>query len=339
MGDQLALALALEGRADAASPQVKQLVVLADGLSALPDPRIDERFAAALEARLLTEGLEEQVPVARPRLVAVPAPSKAPAEPVRRAPVVPLPRRRLVVRRALVGMVAAAALGAFPVIAAASALPGSPFYGLKQWFHSMTISLTGGSVQDGLHYAAWGQEKATEAVQLQARGADDARITKTLREADGLYRKAWGLIGPTADAAALRKLAALVEASERQLRSLSPELVAQARAAVDSAIDTTIAIQEAIARALGLPFLATTPPVHAGPAAPTAPVASVGSKDSTEDANVTHEDAERVVREAAGRDDADRGRNGNDAGEGCRIPGSENGLGDLGAPLTRFLCG
>src|SRR5688572_168716 len=99
MGDQTNLALALEGRVKAA-PANAQLVAIADALAALPDPEIDTNFMLALEARLMTEGLETaparhlQVVTTEPAFPVPAFPKTAADEVVRIAPVVQMPRRR-----------------------------------------------------------------------------------------------------------------------------------------------------------------------------------------------------------------------------------------------------
>src|SRR5437899_9078379 len=115
MGEDLNLALALEGAIEAATPEVKGLVTIANALAQLPEPEIDATFAAELEQLLLTDGVT--APVGRPQLTVVkPAVPVAP-EPVRRDTVVRMPSRRFTVRRSLTAAVAAASLAAFPLVA------------------------------------------------------------------------------------------------------------------------------------------------------------------------------------------------------------------------------
>src|SRR5919108_3983054 len=100
MGSTLSLALALEGRIKPAREN-EQLVAIAEALAELPDPQIDRGFMLALEQRILTEEFSEQAPVRHLE----PVPTVAPvAEPIRRAPVVQMPKRRFIIRRSLVAV-------------------------------------------------------------------------------------------------------------------------------------------------------------------------------------------------------------------------------------------
>ncbi|MBI4729651.1 MAG: hypothetical protein HY775_09165 [Acidobacteria bacterium] len=152
MSEELALDLALEGRIKAASPEVGRLMALAERLAGLPDPGIDPRFAARLEARLLAE-MDQALPVERP-LRAVPSrtPSgtlcgtEVPTErPVKPSPVIPLPRRRVVLRKAMVAAIAAALALALPMAMVPTALPGSPLYGAKLRVEALRCALSSGA--------------------------------------------------------------------------------------------------------------------------------------------------------------------------------------------------
>src|ERR1041384_563708 len=172
MGESMNLALALEGRVKAARG-TSDLVVLADALAALPEPEIDASFARALEARLMTEDFGVAAATRHLHVVkAEPAFPTTPAdEIVRVAPVVQMPRRNMVVRRSVAAGVAAAMLGAFPLVAAAQSLPGSPFYGLKRGVERMQIAFFGNAVQDGFSYGELAQRRIDEAWQLAGRHA------------------------------------------------------------------------------------------------------------------------------------------------------------------------
>jgi hypothetical protein len=336
MGEDLNLALALEGRVSARGEAAK-LVAIADKLATLPDPEIDPKFAAALEARLLGDA-------AQPKLTVVRSIPETPAdEIVRRADVIQMPRRRMVVRRSVVSGVVAASMAAFPLVAAASALPGSPFYGLKKGIERMELAFAGDSVHRGLDYAKFAQERTGELGQLVSMGADADLIAATANEARSDLGKAQDLvIGHTSDRGILARFSSMVRETETDMRAISGEMNAEARADVAGAIRTSQQIQQQVAAALGLPV---SPIVLAGSSAPAATV-TTGS-GSAQDGNASSgndgqsSDGTSVRKAAHGADDDPTGTGkalGGASDEGCDVPGSANGLGEVTAPVVRLLC-
>jgi hypothetical protein len=252
MGEQLNLALALEGRVKVA-PANAQLMAIADALAALPDPEIDRNFMLALEARLLTEGLEE-APARHLQVVkAEPAFPQTPAdEIVRRADVIQMPRRRGVVRRSVAAGLAAAMVSAFPLVAAAQSLPGSPFYGLKVRMQHAQIAMFGGAVEDGFSHARLAQQRINEASQLVQIDARQSLIAATLRAANEELEAAKSLIlANTTDSATLVKLSGMAAESEADIAAMTG-MSGGAKTARDSALNTSQAIQDDIAEALGI---------------------------------------------------------------------------------------
>lgn len=255
MGEHLALALALEGRVEAARAETATLVSLAGRLTTLPEPAIDAAFAAALEARLLAEEVETAPEIIQvPRLRVVRSIPETPAdEIVRRAPVVQMPRRRLVVRRGLAAAIAAASLGAFPVVAAAQALPGTPFYGMKISFEKMQIALFGDRVADAFTYVKLANARFGEAKQLDALGKPQDLIATTIARGNNELRRGFILIGATSDRATLARFMKEAHDTQARLESVSSGAFSErTKAALESAIDTSRAIQSAMADRLGL---------------------------------------------------------------------------------------
>lgn len=344
MGDQLALELALEGRVTARG-EAADLVAIAEGLSRLPEPTIDETWASALEARLLNEGLETPAVVGRPSLTVVGEQQTVETAPVHRAPVVTLPRRRLVVRKSVAAVAAAAALTAFPVAAAASSLPDSPFYGVKRLVERAEIALFGGPVHDAFTHLKHANARLAEAEQMGALGYDDAAIAEVLADADALVSKANLLVwSNTSDPATLERLAAEARAIEDQATLIATGAV-QARA-VAPVIATTRQIQVDVAERLGFPSASVAIPAVEDVTAPatqgtftsnsaqgtTSSSQTSGSKGSSSTTTTT-----RTGTTGTSPNGTAKGISGEES-EGCEIPGSGNGLGDLMAPVTKVWC-
>ncbi|MFA5889496.1 MAG: DUF5667 domain-containing protein [Actinomycetota bacterium] len=341
MGEEQALALALEGR-EPARDDVVSLIALTGVLASMPEPEIDEGFAAALEARLMTEGLQEQHAPRRLTLVSSIPPTPA-DEIVRRADIVRMPRRRMVVRRGIAAAVAAASLAAYPLAAAASSLPGSPFYGIKKAVEQVQITFAGNVVQDGLAYARLAQRRADEIAQLVALDEDANLIAATASEVGVDLRKANDLVlGNTVDPAILRALAVIAGATGNGMAAL--DLPMGARAAVDDAIAATREIEAAVARALGGATIAAQAPEPAVEMSATGislgsdgvGVGVLGEARTSSRASIVSPKAPPVVEEPTGDDGT--GKAVSDPVPGCAIPGSADGLGDLGAPLAPLFC-
>lgn len=329
MGESLQLALELEGRVKPA-PENEQLVRIAGILANLPEPEIDASFMLALEQRLLAEEVEE----APAGLHVVPDSTDAPAVDSPRAPVVQMPKRRFTVRRSVVAVAAAASLTAFPVVAAAQSLPGSPFYGLKTAIENIKLAVFGTPMEDALTYLSMADTRMTEAERLIALGAEPTLVEATIAKAEGYVRTAQSIVMENAaDATTLLRLGEAAANTEARLRSVRAS-IATTDGTIDDAIDTMIAIQDAVNSALGLlaiespaitqpqsdPFLS-----RSGSSTSTSSNTSSGhSKATTTDTSDEHEVAPtpKEISEAA---------------EGCQVPLSDVG-GDATAPVARIMC-
>lgn len=254
MGQELALELdlALDGRRRRVSPEVKSLVALARDMAALPDPEIDARFAAKLEQRLLTEGLEVAPKPAR-RLQVVPKTEPktepTPQRPATPTPVIPLPRRRFVVRRGMVAAVAAAMLLAFPVAASATALPGSPFHTIKvNIMERIELAFAGDAVDEGFTHLRFADRRIDEIGQLLALGAEGP-VTGALGLMQGeQVTGAEKLQSGTSDPAVLERGAQILRAQAGSLAALAKQLSDDVRPA---ALDAAVAAKALAARLAG----------------------------------------------------------------------------------------
>lgn len=342
MGEtNLNLALALEGRAKATAGN-RGLVAIADALAALPDPEIDRTFMLALEARLMTEGLET-APARHLQIVtAEPAfPQTSADELVRVAPVIQMPQRRGVVRRTVASGLVAAMVSAFPLVAAAKSLPGSPFYGLKVRIQHAQIAIFGGVIEDGFAHARLAQERLVEAGQLDAMHADPSLIEATLRAANDELKAAQALImDNTTDPAALRRFAGMAAESEARIESMFA-MTGAARSALDGALVTTRSIQLAVADALGTTTAILTTAIQSSPqhAAQIEPQAATGtsSQPSASDPAATSTN----VKDSGDTGSKGNGGNGQGLGgpsEGCQVMGAQNGLGDTLMIVTDLTC-
>lgn len=223
MGEDQLLALALEGRVHAAQGETAQLIALAGNLALLPDPEIDATFAAVLEERLMTDGLPVAQSPARLEVVK-PAPV-VPAEPVK-TNVVQLPRRRMAMRRSLVGIAVAAAMAAFPVAMAANSLPGSPFYGLKHAMERVWDARPGSTVDHAMRHLGRANERLSEAQQLIARGAPRSLIDNTLNAAQDEMTDARRLFSlDKSNPADVRRFEQFLESTQRRMAEVQAQLV------------------------------------------------------------------------------------------------------------------
>lgn len=253
MGQDLALdlELALEGRRKRVPAEVKSLVALAHDLATLPDPEIDARFAARLEQRLLSDGLEAATPARH--LQAVPAPKpQAPAEPVRRAPVVPLPRRRFVFKRGLVAAVAAAMLLAFPLAASANSLPGGLFHSFKvNVLERIELALAGGPVDDGFKHLDFAERRIGEIAQLLVLGNEgDVQGALDMMQGEQVTGVE-AIMAATSDPAVLSRAARILEAQADALANIARNLSIDMRPAALDAASAAKALAERLVGATG----------------------------------------------------------------------------------------
>lgn len=259
-GEEQVLALALEGRVHAASGQTAELVAIAGNLALLPDPVIDQTWAAALEARLL--GVEV-APVGLHLVEPAPAPEALPTN------VIQMPNRRFVVRRVFAATVAAAMLGAFPIIAVAGSLPGTPGYGVKRSVERLNLVLFGDAVADGFSHAQLAQRRVGEAAQLIALQMDPGLISRTLRDAtDALNLSARLVLDNTDDPATLQRLSDVTRETQRQIAALAGDAPSESQVALQGALNASIELQADVARILA-------------PTVPAAPVASIAPTTTT----------------------------------------------------------
>lgn len=263
MGDrELALALALDGAVAPASDEAERLVVLARALEVVAAPDIDPAFAARLEARLMTEVLE-QAPEAQPALRVVrPAPPFVAVPKSKPAPVVMIPRRRFVVRKALVAAIAAAMLMALPIAASASALPGTPFYSVKEWRQSVQLHFSSGAAKAFRHEQI-ARETLAEGAQLTTIGADPRMIQAAFDKANRHQRDAVAMIIDSANPALIKKMLRMIDADRGLLVALQPAAQHDARPAIHEALTETDVLSVRLARALGYPAAV---PVRLAPA-------------------------------------------------------------------------
>lgn len=254
MGHDLALDLdlALAGRRKRAPAELESLVMLARDLASLPEPDIDPRFAAILEQRLLTEQIDE-APVPARRLQAVPESPQPepPVEPVRRAPVVPLPRRRFVFKRGLVAAVAAAMLVAFPIVASASSLPGGILHSFKiNVLERIELAFAGGPVDDGFKHLDFADRRIDEIGQLLALGSESAVPGALAMMQSEQIAGVEVILDATRDPAILARAARMLEAQAGKLVTIAKTLSLDVRPA---ALDAAAAAKALAARLSGAP--------------------------------------------------------------------------------------
>lgn len=334
LNSELALALALDGKLARLDDETASLVAVVDALRALPEPEIDVTFAMALEQRILTEGLEnETVTVGRPKLSIVPVHAPEPiAEPRVADNVITMPTRRVRMRKGVAAAAACFMLGAFPIAATASALPGSPFYGLKQNVRSAKIALFGDAMQDATWRLGFAGEHIREAEALVAIGASQKLVGEALDLAAYEFAKANETVKSVDDPDALAKFAEDARATEALLEKSGPILVPEASDAFDRAMKAAQDLTAALSTALGLDF------APAGQVLPTVPgkVAEVLPDGSTVTPSTTQSSTTKVPSGEESAPDGTKtnnpsdnetttpggaGKTLKDAGESCSIPG------------------
>lgn len=345
MGEmQLALSLRAQG---ASHTEVRNLVGVAQALAVVPDPEIDAAFADALEARLLTEGLElspEVTPLRRPVRSARPArraarPAFRPVETTRSsrtAAVVPLPRRRFVVRKAMAVAIAAAMMLALPVAAGAQALPSSPFYKVKIAMEDVRSFFTGGDLAKGFYELSRAQTRFDEASQLLALG-DAEHAAKTISSMKQHQRKGTQLIlGASPSPADLERVEDYMRDLVGQLQDLLPQADSASRSTILDAIRQAEAIADNLAgttdmRLVNPADVLSKIAVDVQSPSGTTTQSPAGTTPGEDNGGGSNAEPEDPV-EGGGK----KVKDGVD--EGCRVPGSANGLGDVVAPLAKVFC-
>ncbi|MFP5224285.1 MAG: DUF5667 domain-containing protein [Actinomycetota bacterium] len=327
---EVALALALDGRASVYDRETADLLAVADALRNLPDPQIDPVFANALEQRLMNEAFE-QAPTGRPSLRLVEPETPVETEPVIDV-VVSLPRRRVAMRRSIVAIAAAMTLSAFPVLAAAKALPGSPFYGLKQKIHAAQIALFGDAFADADRRLGFAAEHIWEAEQLVALGADSSLVGQALDMAAYEISRAEQTVVGENDSERLAGFAAKAAETEALLAKSAPVLAPEATEAFDRAMDASRSLTQAVAKALGITDEGTLSRIlsEVAPTAPTAPGSAPTVSEPTTGTTSTTTSTDHGSTTDKGATD-DGGNKGSDqpAGKavqgaksyGCQLPG------------------
>jgi uncharacterized protein DUF5667 len=316
---ELALDGAIPARGETAS-----LVAIAKALSSLPDPDVDGRFAATLAVRL-SEELAPVVPL-RP-VLDQPVPGERDAE------IISLVPRKRRVRRGIAIALVAAMLGAVPIAAAAGASPRSPFYSFKRAIERMELAIFGTPLQDGFTYMKLADRRIAEARALGASPEVAPLVERLLGEASLDMSRAQSLVlRHTTDRGMLERLAGLARSTEGVLNAsvvTMPEKAALARA-----IDSSRAVQQAVARALG-----SAPTVLSVPKSTLAnPVSRVvSSVDGKERTAVPSSSNARAPQGSTSGPPAGSGDPLSPA-EGCASPGSANGLGDALASAKLLLC-
>ncbi|MCA1830658.1 MAG: DUF5667 domain-containing protein [Actinobacteria bacterium] len=265
------------------------MVQIANALAKLPEPEIDATFAVELEQLLLTDGVT--APAGRPNLTVVKPAAPATPEPVPADTVVRMPSRRFTVRRSLTAAVAAASLAAFPLVAAASSLPGSPFYGLKQLEHRIELAFANGPVARGFDYMRFANGHVSEAEQMAAFPTpNEDLIAKTLAEATAELNQGSTLVlDNTHDAATLTQLANMAAATGNELRGFAGEFGGGAAQAAQDLLATSQNIQQQVANVLGFSASAASLPVPADPSTTAVQMSAPGSTSGASSVSRGHD--------------------------------------------------
>ncbi|GAC1410338.1 MAG: hypothetical protein NVSMB57_04010 [Actinomycetota bacterium] len=248
-----ALSRVLSNPASRAPDDIRRLASIAVALEAVPDPEIDPSFVARLEARIMSEEVNTY-----PALSLVSSFNRGSdgtnAEPVTKVPhtasVIWLPRRRLVVRKALVGAVAAILLVALPLVASASALPGTPFYGLHATLERLERAAADGPVQKGFVDLKHGARRLDEVKELFALRSTPL-VPQTLERMNDALRTGTNLILRHAtDPETLTRLARALGSSTGKLSTLLKSAPASIKPSIIGSLASGNALRRVVMTAL-----------------------------------------------------------------------------------------
>ncbi|MHB8511548.1 MAG: hypothetical protein ACYDCC_05155 [Actinomycetota bacterium] len=277
------LALALDGATVPASEEVIRLTDIAGIVGSLPDPEIDPRFAARLEAVLMAEFDAQQTTVSPALRIVKPAGIQPVVEPKTAPNVIAFPRRRFVVRKVVAVAIAAAMLSALPIIASASALPGSPFFGIEQWRQNNAILSA-----HGVHRAFVEESIARNWIgyssEMVTLGFEANKVDRALRHAGWLQYQAVALVAKIGGPADVAKLAGMLAGDATHLQQIHDKAGPQDRQFVGLAIETVSQLEADLiggsSTPITMPAGATSLDASIGLADPTTSTTTSGSQTS-----------------------------------------------------------
>jgi hypothetical protein len=351
MGEKdLILSLRAQG---AGVAEARDLAYVAGALAVVPDPEIDAAFANELEATLMAEFDAQMAPnvtqlrpaqpmrrIEQPAAaVAAPKTTKTSSAPI--ATVIPLPRRKLVIRKAMAAAIAAALMLALPVAASANALPSSPMYKGKLALEDIRGFFTSGAAK-GFFYLQRAKTRSEELAQETALGhtAVLAKVARLMQSEQAEGTKL--ILGSNPTAAELAQAAGTLREISQQLSSLLNVVPAAVRPTVLGALNKANALATSLdgtANGTLLPKMAI--PVPAAPGDPTAAVqpASPSSGSTASTGSTAGTGAGGGSTGGAQAPTGGGTRTGDiTAPDTCQVPGSADGLTDVTAPLAKVMC-
>lgn len=251
---------------EAPSEEIASLMALVRMLEDLPEPQIDESFAAALEGRL------SEAPV--PAAAGAPAAAASTAGGSLSTIASMQARRTRRGRRGLVAAIAAAMMLALPVAASAAALPGTAGYGIRLAREEARLwqQCRAGAVRCGFAHLDRASLRLDDLRAVLSRG-DHAQVRPTTRRLQSdLSTGARTILRAAPPPATLRRLARRLDDAAVRLNSLAAATPAGLRLPLREAMGEGQTLAQDVLFALGeLPVIeppAGTPPVAIGPPAP-----------------------------------------------------------------------